>query len=71
MPRSPRLLVPLQRPQAYRLRLHHLALVSVQDAEIVDRVQRRRVLRSLRLLLPLQRPQVHRLRLGVHVKLAA
>jgi len=44
-----------------RLRLRHLALVIVQVTEIVDRVQRRRVLRSQRPLLPLQRSQVHRL----------
>jgi hypothetical protein len=44
-----------------RLRLRHLALVIVQVTEIVDRVQRRRMLRSQRPLLPLQRSQVHRL----------
>jgi hypothetical protein len=48
-------------PQVHRLRLRHLALVIVQVTEIVDRVQRRRVLRSQRPLLPLQRSQVHRL----------
>jgi hypothetical protein len=48
---SYRLLVSSQRSHIHLLRLHHLALAGVEVAEIVDRVQCRRVLGSPRLSL--------------------
>jgi hypothetical protein len=51
-------LVTLQRPLAHLLRFDQLALVSVESPEIVDRVERRRVLWTQCLLLALQCPLV-------------
>ena len=56
---SPRLLVSSQRPYIHFLCLRHLALVGVKGAEIVDRVQRRRMLESPCLLISSQRPHTH------------
>ena len=41
-----------------------LALVPIQDPELVDGVESRRVIRAHHLLVPGQRPLVHPLRLG-------
>jgi hypothetical protein len=59
----PRLLVSSQRAHIHLLRLYHLALLLVEAAEIVDRVQRRCVFKSPRLLPSSQCPHVHLLRL--------
>jgi hypothetical protein len=43
---SYRLLVSAQRPHVHLLRLHYLALIGVEDAEVIDRAQRRRQART-------------------------
>jgi hypothetical protein len=62
--RSQRLLVPGQRPLIYLLRLGQLALVPIQDPQVVDGLEGRGVVRAQRLLPPGQRPMIHLLRLG-------
>ena len=46
-----------QRPYIHRLRHGHLALIVVEKSQVVDRGQRRCVLRTLCLLVSFQRPQ--------------
>jgi hypothetical protein len=54
---------PFLRPLVHRLRLHQLPLIRIEDAQVVDRVQRRRMVGPQRLLVPRQSSLVHRLRL--------
>ena len=56
---------PCMMPSVHRLRLRYPALVPVEAAEVVDRVQRGRVVRPQRLFLPRQNSLIHRLRLLV------
>ena len=55
------MLVPGQRPQVHRLRRVQLPLLGVQQSRVVDRAQRRRMVRAQRLLPLGQRPRVYRL----------
>ena len=57
------LLVSSQRPHVHLFRLRHLALVGAEPAEVIDRLQCRRVFGSPRLFLSSQRPYVHLFRL--------